>query len=235
MVASPLMRWAYWNVPGANPSSIYYFTPFRLDGLAAGALLAGLIRSCAGTPKRLLSVAGVAGLAAVIGTALGGSAIWSRTREIGMVLQFAVASYGFAALVAVGIAAGPAIGARWRWLAPLAWVGSISYCVYLIHQFVYHLLEPWSGRLIAGLGPLPALFAIVASATALCFAIAWASKRWFEGPILELKRFFPTRPPSDAAAERESDAALPASMVESKRGPAGDLATARSIAASAAE
>jgi peptidoglycan/LPS O-acetylase OafA/YrhL len=73
---------------------------------------------------------------------------------------------------------------RWK---PLAYIGSISYMIYLIHLPVYFLVR----RVMEGETPtLPAsartwLVALLSLATTLIFsALSW---RWYEGPLLKQK------------------------------------------------
>lgn len=70
-------------------------------------------------------------------------------------------------------------------LRPLAWIGVLSYGIYLLHGPAMHL----SAALVQppARGPAPLHFAV---STATSIGIAWVSYRWFETPFLRLKQRF---------------------------------------------
>ena len=72
----------------------------------------------------------------------------------------------------------------WR---PLAWVGRVSYAVYIVHPMIFYgLKHHWPA--------LRGTYALWALASALTAGFAAASWRWFEGPLNGLKSRFPYRP-----------------------------------------
>ena len=161
---------------GANPSRLYYATDTHATALLLGAGLA------LGWPLRKVAAASVddtrrwdligrAGLVVLAAELLfvsggGGSAY------LGGIALAAVA--GGAVVVA---AAGPGMVSRMLGRAPLRWVGVRSYGIYLWHWPVIALLEARAGTNATGLG-------IRVVETALPIALAAASWRWIEAPIL---------------------------------------------------
>lgn len=137
-----LSRWLAWTleIPG------YHWTPFYLDGFAAGSLIAWAAR--AGVKTTLMGWLGVA-LVAVSGP-FDSNLHWTMQETGAVLVSAALVNYAWtrpASLLA---------------LRPIAWVGSISYGVYLWHAVGPTLLyqvgvprftNPWlTFALQAGLG-----------------------------------------------------------------------------------
>ena len=107
-----------------------------------------------------------------------------------------------AALVAVCCvrddhALAPLLGAR-----PVVFLGTISYGMYLLHMLAVNAVRPALGA-HAGVG-------VFAGAVVVTVALAAASHRWFEGPILRYKARFSVLPAG--AARRPAEPAEPAPM-----------------------
>lgn len=66
---------------------------------------------------------------------------------------------------------------RWR---PLAWVGTISYGIYLMHMLVANAVRPVVGECLG--------ITVFALTVPLVVGVAWVSFRWFETPVRELAR-----------------------------------------------
>ncbi|HUX65857.1 MAG TPA: acyltransferase [Terriglobales bacterium] len=212
LVAAPLVRHGMhtrWHPE-------YRFLPARFDSLAWGALLALAFQAWGGRPERLGR--GLAGLGWVAGLALAG--LLAATG--GQRQSLAFATYGYTALGALfaavvgwtvlraGSGAWLCRGLRWR---PAQALGRISYATYLIHYPILLLvggwLRPWLG------GGAWATVARDLLSLGLTLAVAAASWRWVEGPILRFKdrwapaRGFPIEPQpvrmrtADVAASRE--------------------------------
>jgi peptidoglycan/LPS O-acetylase OafA/YrhL len=109
--------------------------------------------------------------------------------------------YSFLALASAGLLVSAHTRPQTSWWprvfsAPwLQSVGRYSYCLYLIHLPVmwtmkYLVFDPTRAAPVLGSAmPAQAVFWVVAFAPA--FGLAWLSWRYFEAPILRLKRFFP--------------------------------------------
>lgn len=198
---------------GEQSVYVYYFAPTRIDGLAAGALLACIVRSqiTAGVLARSAAAVGLGALAGL-------TAIYVYTGEFG-VLRFLRTPETYASTIGFTLVAGLfvavlALALVYRSAAPvrgmlgsraLTAIGRYSYAIYLIHALViqvYALILLRRGGLPTLMGSyVPALLASTALMTAISFAIAWASWHLFEERFLRLKRLFPYG--STASASRD--------------------------------
>jgi peptidoglycan/LPS O-acetylase OafA/YrhL/lysophospholipase L1-like esterase len=180
---------------GADPTSVYVLTFFRLDGLAVGSLLGWLSRrdglAALDRWAKWVLLGGVAGFLAI--TIDAGDPWWwnPRMQQIG----FSLIALGSGALVVMAVAR-PEQSLVPRLLSA-GWLrafGKYSYCLYLTHLIVMRTmreyvfdpqdyealaLTPWIGQV---------LFYI--SVMVPSFALAWISWRVFEAPILSLKKRF---------------------------------------------
>jgi peptidoglycan/LPS O-acetylase OafA/YrhL len=191
VIAAPAFRW--WAASGVNPVAASVLPPACFDTLGAGALLAlarrGLGPAWFGRllrpPFPALAVAAAAVLTAVH---LAGKAPGDALYAAGLDLALALAFAALVARAADGFQgrAGALLGAP-----RLVYLGTISYGLYLLHNFVPGLigwapLYPWMR---------PLVYPFVTA------ALAAASWRFFEEPINRAKRFFPyerLRPSSPA-------------------------------------
>jgi peptidoglycan/LPS O-acetylase OafA/YrhL len=176
---------------GADTTAVYVLTWFRLDGLATGALLAWLVRKD-WLPKLLpwaptVAIAGVVGIVMVVINA-GDSWWWQPEMQR---LGYSLIAITSGALLVTSLQP----EGLWPRMMSAGWLrafGKYSYCLYLIHlpvmrairEYVfdpgdYAVLAPWVGQ---------ALFYVAAAAPA--FGLAWLSWRYFEAPILSLKKKF---------------------------------------------
>ena len=194
IVVSPIARNVALN-RGSEFTPIYVLTWFRLDGLATGALLAWLVRrDWLPTLVPWAPTVAFAGLAAIVMIVVNTGDSWWWHSEMQRVGYSVIALVSGAMLVG---ALNPSAGALWPRLMSAGWLrafGKYSYCLYLIHlpvmramrEYVfdpgdYAMLAPWTGQ---------AIFYVAATAPA--FALAWLSWRFFEAPILSLKKNFET-------------------------------------------
>jgi peptidoglycan/LPS O-acetylase OafA/YrhL len=189
------------------PVAIYVLTPARLDGLAAGALVALALRSSGGTVR----LAAAAPYAAVLsGIGILALVVWQRgfsyklpgTATAGLTLL----AVFFAALLVLTLRGAPQ-GPLRRLLgtAPLRAWGRTSYAVYVTHQVVLVLATLAWVRLFfephaPGAGELTLQITVYATVLPGCWLVGEASWRWVEAPLLRWKRRFPlagaAKPPS---------------------------------------
>lgn len=165
LVLAPLSRLALLGL--ANPVAAAVWTPSCLDTLGAGATLAVLGERGGAWARRGLPL----GLALLAATYLAGDTFRAVFRDTAYALAFAWvvrrAATGF----------GGSTGRALAW-GPLAYLGSISYGIYLIH----HMLP----MRLPGYGPLRTLVVL-----AVTIPLAAASFHLFESPLNRLKRRFP--------------------------------------------
>ena len=98
---------------------------------------------------------------------------------------------GMVALVGSGNV--PALNALLR-VRPLRWCGDLSYCLYIIHWFIFdtwdRLVGKYPGGLVGHFGRFGALCFRAGAVYVVCFSLAELSRRYFERPILRMKRIF---------------------------------------------
>jgi peptidoglycan/LPS O-acetylase OafA/YrhL len=195
LLVSPIARMLALN-RGADTTAVYVLTWFRLDGLAAGSLLAWIARQRALTfAGRWAPWAALAGAGVVMFIVIQNRDAWWWHRWMQIGGFSAIAFTGGAMLVA---AVGRPATSWWPRLLSMGWLrafGKYSYSLYLFHlpvmravrEYVFDPADyavlaqsPWVGQL---------LFYIAATAPA--FALSWLSWRFFEAPILRLKEKFP--------------------------------------------
>ncbi|MHB1861350.1 MAG: acyltransferase family protein [Gemmatimonadaceae bacterium] len=188
LAAAPVLRaLLLWR--GVSPVAVFVTTPTRMDGLAAGALLACLARDM-GTLAAVRPLARRAG--AIAGVALLLIAVRVRLLDQNDPL---VQVAGFSALAAA-FASVVALAGTQRWLGHpvLAYLGRRSYALYVFHPMVIALADRASVArgvpLVAGSGVLRqgAFFCAAAAGTVLVAEVSW---RLWESPWMGLKRFAP--------------------------------------------
>ncbi|HLK20004.1 MAG TPA: hypothetical protein VKT81_13670, partial [Bryobacteraceae bacterium] len=163
-------------------------------GLASGALLALWFRSPGASQRRSLIAAALCLAAALTITIAGLPFLILQRTVAGMSLRYNQATLVYCA----GMLA--AIAYRGGWLtAPLRWrfarlTGDLSYCLYLIH------LSLLDGYMVVFRRYVPAGFTLsqlllrAVVVLALAYGLALISRRFFERPILSLKRYFADEP-----------------------------------------
>ncbi len=152
----------------------------RIDGLAIGAFIAVYVRTPAFSRRALLAGAGVAVAAAVALFSVG-----LHSRGASYALQITEADLIFGAMIAAALAlrGHPAFAVLRS--APARFVADTSFCVYLIHVPLLDLARLLG---IGGTGNAWSDAALrFAFAIPLTFAIAAASRKYFELPFLRLK------------------------------------------------
>jgi peptidoglycan/LPS O-acetylase OafA/YrhL len=165
--------------PG-DPSRAYYGTDARMHELLVGALLAVLMFRYAGS--RAMRLAGAAAVPLAVGAGLLLLASFTLVSDTSVVYYRGL-SLGLAVTVAVLIFAVErepgGLPARLLSLRPVAWVGQISYGLYLWHW-------PVTLAILKSSGPfrlLPGSLALNGERVAITFAIAVASFYLLEQPI----------------------------------------------------
>ena len=177
------------GAPGGPTDSIYYWTIFHLDGLAAGVLLAGLARETS-EPGRSFAMAGFVAsggcVALLVGMRLLGEQVLHRSTAAGAGFQFTLVALGCMALVAFALAVEQT---RLRTMVKgvLPFYGDISYGLYLIHLLVLLAVAWLCGRLVPSLQPRTLALVTVTLALATATGVAYLSRWHFEEWFLRLK------------------------------------------------
>ncbi len=195
-VIEPLVRAA-----AVSPSQdVYYYSWFRFDGLAWGALIAVFVRRNGADRARALRFAFLLVAVAIFVLAAGAPfGLLHRSNRIGAALQFTVPEMGFASAVLTLVTfSGSPFTALFRF-RPLTLWGDLSYCIYIVHMIVMDAVNWLYSRffnLDAVMGRFSFITARAVVCAALCFGIAFLSWRLFERPILRLRRYFKPGVPS---------------------------------------
>jgi peptidoglycan/LPS O-acetylase OafA/YrhL len=163
--------------------SVFYFTLTRLDALSYGALLAVLLTDektdplrYAGLFRSLVIVLALLLLPAF--TLLSGSSLdWLQAIKSSVIPAFYFALIGFCVVDPLARPLAALLSLGW-----LRWLGAISYGLYVFHPTCYSLVR----RFVA-----PTSFLLdFAFSFAAAILLAFLSFRYFESPILKLKRHF---------------------------------------------
>jgi peptidoglycan/LPS O-acetylase OafA/YrhL len=180
------LRW-FWQIHGWP--GWYMLTWTRLDGLCAGAIAAWILRE---RPSLAPLAVPVAVIAFALAATQIGERTWNRTGFLQATVFQPAGSVGTAALL-LALTTG-----RAKWvatvlgLAPLAWLGQISYGLYLLHPLVIEVV-----------GRKPVIVLIVTA------VVAWMTHVLLEQPVIAWARARTSspravpvlaQPPSDSPA-----------------------------------
>ncbi len=176
VTSAALMAWlavaGRMPVPG-DPARVYFGTDTHASGLLVGAALAALGAGRYGTVRahRVLDVLGSASLLALL-AAFGTVSFYSDALFRGGFLAISL----LAAVVVLGAATAGTLLSRGLGLAPLRWLGTRSYGIYLWHWPLIALLRPGVELPVRG-------WAASGLLVALTLGAAEASYRWVEAPV----------------------------------------------------
>jgi peptidoglycan/LPS O-acetylase OafA/YrhL len=175
----------------------YVLLPARADALAIGAAVACLLRAPGGYQKmrRIAKPVALVSALAVLALALPNGALTPYDRTVQLI------GYPLTAILASAIivlAIDPAAGfarrfCEWR---PLRWIGTYAYGMYVFHypiRYVMGATRLRPDRLFPQLpSVMPGLIVYGTIGFLATLLVATASWRFYEAPILRLKRFFPS-------------------------------------------
>jgi len=199
VLISPALRvWATHN--GVPYDHIYGYTWYRCDSLAIGALMAVWVRSQWNTRRNSLRLSyGLLGLAIAI--TIGGIPFGIMDRS--SVFRYTQGQLVFTAMLLGAVTLADTKATAWLRIAPMVAIGELSYCLYLTHlgiqDFCFKVIGP---LVVSKFGGRTTAYVVALSAVwlAASFLVAILSRRYFENPILALKKKFEYRPKAAAAS-----------------------------------
>ncbi|MCW5653226.1 acyltransferase [Hydrogenophaga sp.] len=190
-MAAPLMRTAF-AVTQDNPAALYVLSPFRMDSLAMGALLALAIRGGAQgiAPQKLRRPAMWAGGAAALGLLLTVAA----TRNVSP-HTLPMETYGFSLVAVVGVCTIVlSMTTRLRQVfenGVLRWFGKYSYGLYVWHPILWMIIfHSELARSVRGGDGTGEMIGSIAVAVVVLFVFVMASWHLMESQFLKLKGRF---------------------------------------------
>jgi peptidoglycan/LPS O-acetylase OafA/YrhL len=177
---------------GADWNTICRVTPMRLDTLALGALGAVTLRNerWSGRGPALAWKALLAGAALFLACVLWGqSTSWSAAPIQTWGGFFLAVAFAGLTYLAASTHSGIARFFSTRWLRMF---GKYSYTIYVIHVLIERHVSWGMATLAKRSGPLPYWAALIGSGimVALSYGIAALSWKYYENPILQLKKRF---------------------------------------------
>jgi len=194
-----------------------WYTWFVADGLAAGSLLAIILRSAINRKQVWKLCWILMALPVLLGIAGKPFGIDTRDQLLGAGLQYSTINTFFAGFLLLFLLVGSSDAKRYVNNSVLRWLGYISYGLYLDHLLVFRIYDRVCGRRFPQLAASPGHFALIflrfALAGGSAVAIAYLSRKYFEERFLRLKNSFVPRP----ALESQTgmiDAAAPSGTIQ---------------------
>lgn len=183
-----------------------FYTWNMADGLALGALIAMNMRKPGFKRRHMWAVTiflfALGLLVSFAGLPFG---ITTRMSAVGEAFQYVPMNLWFGATLCLFLLIGS--GPRKSWVTPriLTFFGEISYGLYLYHMLFFAGYQ-WLARRTnfessLGLNPWDRTWTTLLVAGATSIIVAYLSRRYFEGPFLQLKDWLPERRDTSAGAD----------------------------------
>jgi peptidoglycan/LPS O-acetylase OafA/YrhL len=174
-----------------HKAGLDWYTWFAADGLAAGSLLAILLRSAV-TRKQVWTLCGALLGSSVIGGIVGAPfGIATRNRLLGAGLQWTTIHIFCAGILLLFLLAGTSSARRYVNLSVLRFFGYLSYGLYLYHMLAFRMYDRICRNYFPQLIPSNGHFKLVLLRFVLAgggaLAIAYLSRRFFEERFLRMK------------------------------------------------
>lgn len=174
-----------------HKAGLDWYTWFAADGLAAGSLLAILLRSAV-TRKQVWTLCGAllgsSVIAGIVGAPFG---IATRNRLLGAGLQWTTIHIFRAGILLLFLLAGTSSARRYVNLSVLRFFGYLSYGLYLYHMLAFRMYDRICRNYFPQLIPSNGHFKLVLLRFVLAgggaVAIAYLSRRFFEELFLRMK------------------------------------------------
>ena len=189
LITVPMLRLCA-ALAGADPMNIYQLSFFRFDGLAMGAWLACVVRSRSWQDTKGMTLSGTLVVICAIGTVL--------LIPVGILGTQSVGAFAFRYSQSTLLSASLVIAAyslrgtvyttplRTRFMVR---TGELSYCLYLAHVGIGDAFNK-----AAHLHPTPQFLTRTLFIFLVAYTVAELSFRYFESPILKLKKKFEINP-----------------------------------------
>jgi peptidoglycan/LPS O-acetylase OafA/YrhL len=188
VVGTPILR-AIGFIRGYG--GLDWYTWFVADGLAAGSLLAIVLRSSVSRIQVQRLCAGLLLSGLVIGAIGRPLGITTRARLLGAALQFSLVNIIFAGVLLLFLLAGTGSEKRYVNSALLRFFGYISYGLYLDHVLAFRIYAQICRRYWPMLVPTAGRFDLVVLKFVIAgggaIAAAYLSRRYFEERFLQMK------------------------------------------------
>ena len=172
-------------------AGLAWYTWFVADGLAAGALLAILLRTSVTRRQIKYVCALLFGSAIFAGLAGQPFGILTRDRLLGATFQWTLINAFFAGTLLFFLLAGSSSARRYVNLAPFRFLGYLSYGLYLNHLLAFRMYDRLCSRFFPQWMPSNGHFGLVLLRFALAgggaVAVAYLSRRFFEERFLQWK------------------------------------------------
>ena len=178
-------------------SGLASYTWFVCDGLAAGSLLAILLRAGIAREKITQVACLLIAISLCVGVIGAPYGILTRNSVLGAALQHTVISILFAGMLLASLLLGTSRYQRWINRPILHFFGYISYGLYLIHLMVFRLYDTLARKVAPSLLPSDKHFDLIVMrffvAGGAAIAIAYISRNTFEQRFLDMKRLLESR------------------------------------------
>jgi peptidoglycan/LPS O-acetylase OafA/YrhL len=202
----------YGHMPGGE-----WYTWFAADGLAAGSLLAIVLRSSITRKRAAATTAGlltIAPILMIVGAPFG---ILSRQTILGASLEITLVNAFFAGVLLLFLIVGSSPHRTFVLSPSLQFFGYISYGLYLVHPMIFRIYDRITGRFWPWLQPSAGHFGLIvlrfAVVSAAAIGLAFISRKYYEEWFLQLKdrvtpdpaktpvKLVVTAPPATSAGE----------------------------------
>jgi peptidoglycan/LPS O-acetylase OafA/YrhL len=168
-----------------------WYTWFAADGLAAGTLLAILLRSSITRSRAVIGavvLVAAAPMLMIVGAPFG---ILSRQTMIGASLQLTLVNSFFAGLLLLFLVVGSSSRSMLVQNSFLQFFGYISYGLYLVHPLIFRLYDRVTGKWWPSLQPSADHFSLIVLrfvvVSAVAVALSYLSRKYYEEWFLQLK------------------------------------------------
>ena len=181
-----VLAWRYWLVfHGESEAYLTMATDTRVDAILIGCLLS-LARNPWLDPVPAPNALKDWGVAAVCVAMLVGTLLY-RDEVFRLTARYTLQSMAIAPLIYLAVARADRLPFRWLNARPLAYIGTISYTIYLSHHVILSgLAKHW---------PQLGWLWLTLAGAALTLAVAEPMRRWVEQPCAALRKRLHRKPP----------------------------------------